>query len=95
MMGGPPQAAPMMGGIPPGPPPPQPSAGMGGPESAALPRLLFSIEQSLETLARALPGESGQQLAALKDQLREIVSGALAGQTPQPGSTPANAGGPY
>lgn len=88
-MEGPPPAAPAMGGIPPSAPGP-------ASPSASLPRLLFGIEESLDTLARALPPEVAPQLDEVKTQLREVVAGALSGSMGQAPSVPATAGaGPY
>ncbi len=68
-----------------------PGAGMVG----ALPRLFFNIEQSVETLARALPPALAAELAPVVSQLRVILVKALqsgAGMTASnvvPGETPS------
>lgn len=98
---------PVGGGMPPeGGPPPQmgapslaniPPSGpqMGGPEQGgALPRLVFQIEQSLQTLARALPPGSSQKIDMIREQLRGAVAEALSGGgEPAPG--PQQEGGPF
>jgi len=47
--------------------------------------LLFSIEQSLDEVVKVIPG-SGQQVDAIKSQLRSVLTGALEGgaSTPPP-----------
>lgn len=92
--GPPPQAnQPSVGAIPPSPPG---AGGPGaGPQMGALPRLVFQIEQSLQTLARALPPDSSRQVDAIKEQLRTLVAGALAGSSPGQPTSPMEEGGPY
>jgi hypothetical protein len=99
---------PMGGGMPPdqGPPPqmgaptlantPPSGPQVAGPEQGgALPRLVFQIEQSLQTLARALPGGSSQKIDSIREQLRGAVAEALAGGGAQPNMGPQQEGGPY
>lgn len=43
---------------------------------AALPKLVFNIEQQLNTLARVLPQES-EKLNEIRDSLRDVLSSAL------------------
>lgn len=100
--------APPMGGLPPdGPPPPAPGTpslanipqGQTPPADAggALPRLVYQIDQSIQTLARALPADQSQKLDAIRQQLREVVAGALSGgmgQAQQSGVL-SPAAGPY
>lgn len=79
-----PLSAPMPGQMPPG---------AGGPETGgALPRLVFEIEQQLQTLARALPPGSSEKLDAIREQLRECIAEAVSGGPAQEGMPP---GGPY
>lgn len=89
----PPAGQPSVGSIPPSPP------GMGGPgagpQMGALPRLVFQIEQSLQTLARALPPETSRQIDAIKEQLRQLVAGSLSGSSPGQPTSPTEEGGPY
>lgn len=90
--GPPPAAGPAgAGAIPPSPGgPPGAGAGMG-----ALPKLVFTIEQQLQTLAKALPPETSQQIDAIKEQLRQLVAGAVAGGSPNQAPSPSMEGGPY
>lgn len=93
--GGPPPAvgAPSLSNIPPSGPPMGQQMGAGPEQGGALPRLVFNIEQSLQTLARALPVGSSQKIDAIREQLRMAVAEALSGggeQTP-----PSQEGGPY
>jgi hypothetical protein len=84
---------PTLAGIPPGGQPPMP----GPPEQgagAALPKLVFQIEQSLDTLARALPPDAAEKINTIKDTLREAVAISLSGGG-QPPEGPAQQGGPY
>lgn len=86
----PPPGAPSLANVPPGAPPP-----MGGADQAggALPKLVFQIDTSLQTLARALPPDMSMKLDAIRETLREIVAEALSGGG-QPESPEAQ-GGPY
>jgi len=88
---GPPPAMgmPTLANVPPSAPPPADPMAAGG----ALPRLVFEIESSISTLAKALPPEMSQKLDIIKEQLREVVAEALSGSmgSPEQG-TPA---GPY
>lgn len=90
---GPPPAfgGPSLANIPPGQPPTPPGQ---DPSQAggALPRLIFQIEQQIETLAKALPSDASDKLNSIREQLREVVAGALSGGPPQQGS---QSGGPY
>lgn len=90
---GPPPAfgSPSLANIPPGQPsapPGQDSQDAGG----ALPRLVFQIEQSIETLGRSLPASASEKLNSIREQLREVIAESLSGGAPMQGST---TGGPY
>lgn len=88
--GPPPQAnQPSVGAIP-----PSPGGPMGNPQMGALPKLVFGIEQQLQTLARALPPETSRQIDSIKEQLRQLVAGAMSGVGGPPAS-PMGEGGPY
>lgn len=58
----------------------------------ALPRLVFQIEQQIETLGKALPAASSDKLNSIREQLREVIAEALSGGAPMQGS---QTGGPY
>lgn len=95
--GGPPPApmSPSLSNVPPGGPPP-----MGGnPQQAggALPMLVFQIDQSIQSLGRALPPDLSQGLDGIRQQLREIVAQALGGGSPQmdPAAGPPSGQGPF
>lgn len=85
--------SPSLSNIPPSGPP-QGAGGMGGPEQGgALPKLVFNIEQSLQTLARALPAGASQKIDAIRETLRQAVAEAISGGgEPTP---PMQEGGPY
>jgi hypothetical protein len=87
---GPPPAfgSPTLSNIPQGAPPPQ----AGGQAAGALPRMVFQLDQQIQTLARALPPDTAAKLDAIREQLREIVAEAVSGGTG--GQTPPTAG-PY
>jgi len=92
----PPAGSPSVAGIPPGP------ASMGPPgmgAAGALPKLVFEIENSLKTLARAMP-DSSAEVDSIIQQLRNLVAQALQGSMgkPSPGGgmqSPGPGGGPY
>src|SRR5688572_29140525 len=75
-------------GQPPGPPHGQSPMEAGG----ALPRLVFQIEQSIETLGRSLPSNASEKLNSIREQLREVIAEALSGGGPQMGG---GNGGPF
>jgi hypothetical protein len=54
---------------------PQDQADTGG-LVAALPRLVFNVEQQLSTLARILPAQS-EQLNGIRESLRAVLASAL------------------
>jgi hypothetical protein len=75
----PPPGSPSLAGIPPAPGA-GPGAGPPGPNQAgALPKLVFELENSLKVLARALPGDAGEQIDSIIQQIRNIVAQALQG----------------
>jgi hypothetical protein len=82
--------APSLANIPQGQTPP-PDAG------GALPRLVFQIDQSIQTLARALPADQSQKLDAIRQSLREVVATAMSGGmgAPESQGVLSPAGGPY
>lgn len=93
----PPAGSPSVAGIPPGPPQGGGPPGMG--QAGALPRLVFEIENSLKTLARAMP-DSSAEVDSIIQQLRNLVAQALQGSmgkpSPEGGVTaPGPGGGPY
>lgn len=73
----------------------RPGPGAGGPspvgQVGALPRLVYGVEQLLDTIARAVPGASEDI-----DQAKAIVRGVLAKalQGGGPGGNPMPGGGP-
>jgi len=81
----------MMGGGPPVQPPTEPTMsaipmGAEGPasgQSAALPQLVFQIEQMIKTVARILPTQSGA-LDQIVSDLRDVLAMALQGGGAQP-----------
>lgn len=54
------------------------SEGEAGNRAAGLPKLIFSVEQSLDTIAEAVPGSS-EQIDEIKRQLRDLLTSALQG----------------
>lgn len=67
-----------------------PGGPMGGPGAGAvgaLPKLVFEIENSIKTLARALPGDAAEQLDSVIQQVRNVVAQALQGSGGQPGGS--------
>jgi len=94
--GGPPPAmgSPTLANIPPGSPSGPPMGGDPQSQGGALPRLVFQIEQSIQTLARALPPDASEKLDAVTQQIREVVAMALSGGGPT-AENPTAEGGPY
>lgn len=79
----------MMAQGPPSAPPEAPTLsafpmGQGAPsahQSGAIPRLFFTVEQTLDTIAQAIPGSS-REIDGIKQELRAVLANALQGQGP-------------
>lgn len=73
------------------------SAGPAGapspPTGGGLPRLFFGVEQALNTIASAVPGES-EQIDSIKAQLREVLSKTLQSTRSSGSGTAGLKGGP-